>query len=259
MTERCRNGGGGKYHKKVKASEQIVRVHFDPATYSLTVERPRYTVLPGDVVIWLFSGLPEAWSPWIFLEGQRELTLFEGLTQGVQAVWGRLREDVSATSIVYRASAQRGLGKPPEEHFGWIQSPQARLDLKDRGDACRHVFQVRPTENDGELTVVPLSHQIGPGDTVEWYFEKGDLEELSPRIDFKDYCGDMSPKNQQLGPFTSLTYEQDRVIGKGSSGIKGRFYFRAALTGLVDSSLLWVSSVDPFVDDKSDPGDPGSG
>lgn len=241
----------------LESSEHVIPVRFDPQTHSLVVDVPSYTVQSGDLVIWQIQDLPAGWTPWILVD--KVDRHFEGLSQSGSAVWGRTRKRDSGKSLTYRATIQKGMGKGAGTGSGWIRSARAGLALLPFGSRTKHVFEVYP-DQDKTLRIEPTVQDLRPGDAVEWRFFKNDkVRKLLPRVDFKRFSGKDDLVNQHLGPFTSLSYQGDSVIGKGNNGVPGAYFFRALLVGASSNKVRWVSSVDPVVDNMGDPDDPLSG
>jgi plastocyanin len=79
-------------------------------------------------------------------------------------------------------------------------------------------------EGEDSLRVEPDTVHLLNGDTVEWIFKGiADVASWLPRVEFFSVPEGSLQLNRHLGPFTSLTVEEDRVIGAGNNGVVGSF------------------------------------
>lgn len=240
-----------------------VDVHCSPAEGSVRVENPRFAIKPGDRVFWNFLGVPAGWVAWIaFVEGEPGfLGPFESLTQGVRGLLGIAKAELPVRSFSYRVLIQKGVGLGEDVGTATLTSPVSLLNVAPPGWGELRSFDVRTVEKDGKTTleVLPLGHRFEPGDWVEWLFDLSLLQgPWRPRISFKRYLGDDTVPNLLLGPFTSVAYGTDRVVGMGNNRVPGLYFFEVSVISTLNGEVRWVSSGDPALDNRGAVGDPGT-
>lgn len=238
-------------------------VHCSLAEGSVRLELPRLAIKPGDRVFWNFRGVPEDWVPWIvFVEPEAGfLGPFESLTQGGGGLLGLVRPELPVGSFSYRVLIQKGLGVGEDSETATLTSRVSHLDVATPDWGELRSFDVRAVEKDGRhtLEILPLGHRFEPGDWVEWRFDLSLLQgPWRPRISFQRYLGEDETPNLFLGPFTSVYYATDRVIGMGNNRIPGLYFFIVSVTSIQTGEVRWVSSGDPAIDSRGSVSDPGS-
>lgn len=107
---------------------------------------------------------------------------------------------------------------------------------------------------DGSLSTEPELATIRTGDTLEWLFQGfADAPSWIPRVSFL-----RSPEGSHMvmphfGPFTSLTVEENRVIGAGSNGVTGEFSYLVEAVDASTGEPLHSAVRDPGVANGGDP------
>lgn len=111
---------------------------------------------------------------------------------------------------------------------------------------------------DGRLTTTPELAVIRTGDTVEWIFQGfAATPQWVPRVSFLQAPAGSHVVAPHFGPFTSLTVEEDRVIGAGNNGVIGEFSYLVQAIDATTGEPLHSAVKDPGVANGGDP--PGGG
>lgn len=243
----------------------FVEVRFEREDVRLVIDAPSLPVRPGDRVWWVFRGVPGGWTPWISAVRPLAPAPFERITQSPWGVRATIAASAGGGAVAYRATVQRGLGSHHPEEGALLRSAVAELVVDAEVEPRLHRVQVsyRPGEEGGvgSLEVSPEWVKMRGGDAVVWEFSVPEKEldpgSWRPRVDFVRFDGPADPPNLHLGPFSTLTYEGERVLAAGDARTPGVYSYLCLLVARLDGRVLSLSSPDPAIDCRGEP--PSSG
>lgn len=234
----------------------IIPVRFDEATYTLNVVRDPVTVRAGDTLVWSFFGAPTGYVPWIQFRPAPDaggpFGPMGSLHQTEAAVWGTCGSELTPASFSYRAVLQKGHLRAWENDGSSIWSRMSTVTILPSAAGQEKTFTIKLDSSEGEqkLLVEPQILELRGADTVSWDFETLPPGGWLPRVTFFRYEGQGQVKQPQLGPFTSLIIENQRVRGTGNTDVQGLYFFEVALVSLATGEAAWVNSKDPVVDNR---------
>jgi hypothetical protein len=233
----------------------VLPVHFDEAAHRLTVLRDRFSIKPGDTVVWTFANAPVGSTPWIQLnpaeDGHDLFGPLLALHQTGSAVWGTCEAEEPPGTFSYRAVLQNGHLRAGESTSSSHWSDPATLIVIPPVSGEEKAFTVELDTKDGaqKLVVSPENLEMKGADTVAWRFPP-EADGWLPRVSFFKYEGGGIVPNPHLGPFTSMITQAGEVRGTGNTDVLGLYHFEVALVRAIDGEVEWVNSDDPVVDNR---------
>lgn len=236
----------------------IIDVDIANGTLSLRNEEDARINLEEEEIQWQFVGLPNNYVGGIQFRVDDDSQSIRGpfacLRKTASQVFGTGRSGTAQKH--YKAHVQlTAAAAQSKVETRKIEPLELELEVAESVQRPAPVILVGPGLVEDTLTVYPDNVGIYSGETVVWRFEGMKEEHWSPSVIFTSgpEDSDASPH----GPFQSLTYANDIVIGSGNNKVVGEYTYEVAIVSNVTGENLRVRDDDPVVGNNGDP--PGGG
>lgn len=243
--------------------QQTVKVEFDPSSFTLRVSPDQLFLIPGSLVLWEFSQLPDGFFPWIRFEDTSLRTFgpFPAISQLSQSLLAEVPAAAPAGQFVYRLLLRSRTGSRAKAGHATIWSAEQSLTISSaQARTTPPIVEVSASGSELALSPQLVVLSSAADVLVGFTFAHNILEDgggfLEPRIEFTDYApngGGRTRQSPPLGPFSALIFDGNTLWGTGDAGLRGTFNYQAMALRQSTGEVVWASSPDPVIDDQREP------